>query len=214
EDGRSYYRGHDAIRLAETATLEDIADLLWSEGASFEKSLHPAAAGAATVSRNAAEGKKRGAPKTLSRSAGEAARGRRPRAGEGTPGVGIIERCQVRLAELAAADLAALDLTPQGIARTGRMILYELVASLAERRPAPEPAHVQLAARWQLDTKGADLIRPCLVLLADHELNASTFVARCVASTGATPYAVVSAALSALSGRRHGGASAAAEALV
>ncbi|MBV9330897.1 MAG: hypothetical protein JOZ55_05025, partial [Alphaproteobacteria bacterium] len=41
----------------------------------------------------------------------------------------------------------------------------------------------------------------------------STFVARCVASTGATPYAVVSAALSALSGRRHGGASARAEAL-
>ncbi len=29
EDGRLYYRGHDAIRLAETATLEDIADLLW-----------------------------------------------------------------------------------------------------------------------------------------------------------------------------------------
>ncbi|HEV8678738.1 MAG TPA: citrate synthase, partial [Stellaceae bacterium] len=60
----------------------------------------------------------------------------------------------------------------------------------------------------------ADLVRRCLVLLADHELNASTFVARCVASTGATPYAVVSAALSALSGRRHGGASARAEALL
>jgi citrate synthase len=44
-------------------------------------------------------------------------------------------------------------------------------------------------------------------------LNASTFVARCVASTGATPYAVVAAALAALSGRRHGGASARAEAL-
>jgi citrate synthase len=45
------------------------------------------------------------------------------------------------------------------------------------------------------------------------ELNASTFVARCVASTGATPYEVVSAALAALSGRRHGGASARAQAL-
>src|SRR4051812_36971639 len=29
EGGRLYYRGHDAVRLAETATLEDIADLLW-----------------------------------------------------------------------------------------------------------------------------------------------------------------------------------------
>jgi citrate synthase len=73
--------------------------------------------------------------------------------------------------------------------------------------------HKRLAASWHLDAAGADLIRRCLVLLADHELNASTFVARCVASTGATPYAVVSAALGALSGRRHGGASARAEAL-
>src|SRR5260370_27412036 len=29
EDGRLYYRGHDAIRLADAATLEEIADLLW-----------------------------------------------------------------------------------------------------------------------------------------------------------------------------------------
>src|SRR3954470_13314566 len=29
EDGRLYYRGHDAVRLAETASLEEIADLLW-----------------------------------------------------------------------------------------------------------------------------------------------------------------------------------------
>ena len=72
----------------------------------------------------------------------------------------------------------------------------------------------QRAALWRLDQRGANLIRRCLVLLADHELNASTFVARCVASTGATPYAVVSGALAALSGRRHGGASASAEALL
>jgi citrate synthase len=64
-----------------------------------------------------------------------------------------------------------------------------------------------------LDEARAGILRRCLVLIADHEFNASTFVARCVASTGATPYAVVSAALSALSGRRHGGASARAEAL-
>ena len=73
--------------------------------------------------------------------------------------------------------------------------------------------HCRLAAAWRLNDAGADVLRRCLVLIADHELNASTFVARCVASTGATPYAVVAAALGALSGRRHGGASARAEAL-
>src|SRR5260370_613234 len=75
------------------------------------------------------------------------------------------------------------------------------------------PAPRLVAVGWRLDKARADILRRCLVLIADHELNASTFVARCVASTGATPYAVVSAALSALSGRRHGGASARAEAL-
>jgi citrate synthase len=30
-------------------------------------------------------------------------------------------------------------------------------------------------------------LRRCLVLIADHELNPSTFVARCVASTGGDP---------------------------
>jgi citrate synthase len=46
-----------------------------------------------------------------------------------------------------------------------------------------------------------------LILLADHELNVSTFTARCVASARASPYAVVIAGLSALRGPRHGGAS-------
>src|SRR6266446_4294841 len=31
-DGRFYYRGHDAVKLAETASLEDVAALLWAAG--------------------------------------------------------------------------------------------------------------------------------------------------------------------------------------
>jgi citrate synthase len=140
-----------------------------------------------------------------------------PQAGKGRGGgegqLGVIERCHVRLAELAAGDLAALDLTRAGIVRTGRLILGELAAAVGDSVTSPSPVHRQLAALWGLDEAGADLVRRCLVLLADHELNASTFVARCVASTGATPYAVVSGALAALSGRRHGGQSAQVEAL-
>ena len=48
-------------------------------------------------------------------------------------------------------------------------------------------------------------LEQALILCADHELNASAFAARVVASTGADPYAVVSAALMALSGPKHGG---------
>jgi citrate synthase len=127
--------------------------------------------------------------------------------------VGLIERCQIRLAQLADKDLPALDLTRAGVIRTGWRILRELAGCVAVTRPAPGLIHHQLATAWKLNVVGADILRRCLVLVADHELNASTFVARCVASTHATPYAVVSAALAALSGRRHGGASAQVEAL-
>src|SRR5262249_12053963 len=53
----------------------------------------------------------------------------------------------------------------------------------------------------------AKLFDVCLILHADHELNASTFTARVVAGTLANIYASVVAAIGALSGPLHGGAS-------
>ena len=186
ENGKFYYRGRDALRLAETAALEDVASLLWEDGG-------------AHLAPFAVCGEREG-PAAM-------------RWGGAAP-LGLIERCQIRLAMLADADLPALDLNRPGVIRTGYLILRELAACVAPN-PAPAlPLHRQLAAAWGVDEAGADILRRCLVLLADHELNASTFVARCVASTAATPYAVVAAALMALSGRRHGGASARVEALL
>ncbi len=49
------------------------------------------------------------------------------------------------------------------------------------------------------------LLGSALVFCADHELPVSTFAARCVASSEATPYAVVLAGLAALGGVKHGG---------
>ncbi len=43
------------------------------------------------------------------------------------------------------------------------------------------------------------------MLLADHELNASTFTVRCAASTGVSLYDAIIAGLVALKGPRHGG---------
>src|SRR5665213_1069497 len=187
ESHRLYYRGHDALELADSASLEAVAAILWDEDAT----------------------------QTLSRKRGRGLPARSPvpiplprKGGRAGVGAGSVERCQIHLAELSAADLAALDLSRAGVVRTGQRILGELAACVGGGEPSPRAVHRQLAEAWGLDDAGADLVRRCLVLLADHELNASAFVARCVASTGATPYAVVSAALAALSGRRHGGASA------
>ncbi|MDP3525508.1 MAG: citrate synthase, partial [Hoeflea sp.] len=69
---------------------------------------------------------------------------------------------------------------------------------------ASAPIHQQLASAWGVEALQAGLIRQALVLCADHELNASSFTARCVASTGASLKASVVAALAALSGVRHG----------
>lgn len=70
----------------------------------------------------------------------------------------------------------------------------------------PGPVHRRLARGWSVEDGGADAIRRALVLLADHELNASTFAARVAASTGASPAACLLAGLATLSGPRHGGA--------
>jgi len=70
----------------------------------------------------------------------------------------------------------------------------------------PEPVHRRLAQGWSVGDDGAEAIRRALVLLADHELNASTFAARVAASTGASPAACLLAGLTTVSGPRHGGA--------
>ena len=67
------------------------------------------------------------------------------------------------------------------------------------------PVHRAIAAAWRRP-RAADLIRRALVLLADHELNASTFAVRVVASTGASLTSCVVAGLAAMSGPKHGGA--------
>jgi citrate synthase len=76
------------------------------------------------------------------------------------------------------------------------------------------PIHQRLSAAWALDTEGAELVRQALVLLADHELNPSTFAVRVAASTGAGVPACILAGLATLSGPKHGGAGAALESLL
>jgi len=68
--------------------------------------------------------------------------------------------------------------------------------------------------KFKLNKNGQDIIRDVEIkaldtifsLHADHEQNASTTTVRSVSSTGAHPYAAISAGVSALWGRAHGGA--------
>jgi citrate synthase len=110
---------------------------------------------------------------------------------------------------LAMAMLSSLP-APVDMLASGPALMRVLAAALLQTAPSALPLHRQLAQAWQADPAQAELLRAALVLLADHELNASTFAVRCVASTGASLPAALSSGLAALSGDRHGGGSAAA----
>jgi citrate synthase len=126
----------------------------------------------------------------------------------------FIARAQTHLALTAAADPAAFDTRPEAVTRCGWRILQVLTAAATGRAVTGEAIERQLGSAWRVPPRGAELLRAVLVLCADHELNVSSFTARCVASAGSSPYGVVIAGLAALEGPRHGGSSARAEAML
>lgn len=92
-----------------------------------------------------------------------------------------------------------------------------IVAAFKRLRVGEEPVaprtDMSLAANFlymmngsESDPRQARILDICLILHADHTMNASTFAGRVVGSTLADPYTVVSSALGALSGPLHGGA--------
>ena len=116
------------------------------------------------------------------------------------------------LAARAGEDRPARGRAPLMLAQEAAGLL-DLVADAVAGRAGQPLIHQRLAAAWGLDAAGGDQVRRALVLLADHELNASTFAARVAASTGASLAASALAGLSALSGPLHGGMAARVEAL-
>jgi citrate synthase len=126
----------------------------------------------------------------------------------------FVARAQAVLAATAARDPMAFDLRTASVASAGWRILQILTAVAAHSQVAAPTTEETLARAWRLRGHSVDAIRTTLVLCADHELNVSSFTARCVASAGSHPYAVVIAGLAALEGPKHGGASARAEAML
>jgi citrate synthase len=131
------------------------------------------------------------------------------------PGLTLLEAFGAALPVAGAADLAAHDVRPEAVARTGRRIL-RLLTAIAGGGEVPVGTSVaqHLSTAWTGSTGSARLLDRALVLCADHELNVSSFTVRCVASAGATPYAAVAAGLAALQGAKHGGAVERVEALL
>lgn len=99
-----------------------------------------------------------------------------------------------------------------------RGLVRRMALALALLRPRGDEARLEKAARSERiasalavtlgsgSREQAAAIEHALILMADHELNASAFAARIAASAGTDLYGCVEAALAVLTGPQHGGA--------
>jgi citrate synthase len=196
-DHQLLFRGHDAVGLARTATFEQVAELLWTGELPARPPVWDAA-------------------------------GQPPVADvegiDGIDGFRLDDRLHLAVVLAGASDPLRADLHPAAVAATARSLLLTMVASLPlrgeDRVPrltlpsgGPPIRHTVAGRLWpRLTAKRSatgllSVLNGMLVVLADHELAASTFAARVAASTRADPYAVVGAGLGPLAGPLHGGAS-------
>ena len=170
-DGTLYFRGQNAVDLSRSATLEDVAALLWQSGTlALEGPAYPGMGG--------------------------------------TNGGTVGQRCVEAVAGMVAAG--AWSVLPERALPDANRILRRVALAAAgasaDLCSRVQPVHELLAESWGKGPQAADLIRRALVLCADHELNASTYAARVIASTRASLGAAVLGGLCALGGPLHGGA--------
>lgn len=127
-----------------------------------------------------------------------------------------VEQFRAGLSNAALLDRQHLDAPEPDYRPLARRILWLIVALLpaSDMDGDPEDSEetsLAEAVATRLLPAPDDVRQPlvpaietALIVIAEHELNASAFAARVVASTGADPYACMTAALSGMSGPQHG----------
>jgi citrate synthase len=120
-----------------------------------------------------------------------------------------LQRAFLALGMRAATDLSSYGRTLPVLQAEAASVLVTLADAILggdHRHGRPAAIHHQAVSKWNRPA-AADIARRALVLLADHELNASTFATRVAVSTGAPLAAGVLSGLATLSGPLHGRAS-------
>jgi citrate synthase len=202
-DGRAgllFYRGYDINDLAGRASFEEIAFLLQRGKAPDQGELDAYRA-------ELAAGRQLGA--LAANDLAAIARSQRP-----------MEALRSLVSLGSAGDPDAASNAPAANQRKAARLTAQqpvLIAAYHAARfgrelPAADPS-LGLAANFLLqltgtrvDERAAEIFDTCLVLHADHTMNASTFAARVCAATLADMHSAVVAALGTLSGPLHGGA--------
>jgi citrate synthase len=198
--GRMVYRGYDAIQLAGHVTYEEVVHLLWegdlpnrAQLAAFSQQMVENREVPAEVLDHMKRFPSTANPMDVLRSAVSIMGLYDP--DSGAYGGDALRRKSVRLTARLATLAAAWDRI-----RRGQTPL----------RPDPTLGHsanfLYMVTGQKPDALSVEAMDMYLCLLADHDLNASTFSACVVVSTLSDLYSAVTAALGALKGPLHGGA--------
>ncbi|MFJ3925089.1 citrate synthase [Streptomyces sp. NPDC090022] len=218
EPDRYWFRGVDAVALAQRYAYEEVAEWLWTgrlpHGARLTAPPHLLAAARRAVAALPEHS-------------------------------GPIDRLRVATAAAAAADPLRFDLAPEAVLGTARCLIPTLVGALppagapgggaeapgdgaeapgdgaeapgdgaeapGDGAGGPDRLARQLWARLTprpAEPAAVEILDLALALLTDHDLAASTLAVRVAASAHAHPYACVSAGLGVLEGPLHGAAGA------
>jgi citrate synthase len=173
-DRALFYRGVNVEELAQHATFEATASLLWgcAEQEAFTAEIPTLPRTFTKLSKLLAEESDTNRAMSL---------------------LPLFEECNPR----------AYDLSPPGMARTGADVLRALAAiAVGAARPLSEPLHQFIARHINANSLQTELIRRQLVLAADHGFEPGTVAVRALASTGVTPWRSVIAGLAVILGRR------------
>ena len=200
EKGELIYQGYNIHELAEHSTFEEVIFLLWnkrlptsSELAELEQSLRSSYELPAQIIDLMKQFPKDADP---------------------------IDVLRTTVSALEFYDSTARDLSREASIKTAIRLTaqFPTIVAVADRirrglEPVAPSSSLNIAANFLYMLRGeepserdARIFDICLILHADHELNASTFTARVVAGTLADMYACITGAIGALSGPLHGGA--------
>ncbi|GIW92679.1 MAG: citrate synthase [Pirellulaceae bacterium] len=199
-EGGLRYRGYDACRLAARKTFDEVAYLLLEGELPEERQL---ADFRSSIATNA----------TLPASLAALLRAL-PR--DSSP----MDVLRTAASTLGTCDALRFDNSRAANLQKSRQLLGQLPLALAVFWRAPEGNALPnwradasiaeniltLLGRGEVDAESVRALDMTLVLYAEHELAASTFAARVVASTLSDLHAAVTAAIGALKGPLHGGA--------
>jgi citrate synthase len=206
--GRLWYVGYDIHDLARYSTFEETVFLLhhqWLPGREELEEL---------IAQLVDE-----------RELDQLLRGLMPTFGEATSPMSML---RTSVSAASAYDPDGWDQSPEANLRKALRLVARFPTMIAAyhrqrtgRDPVPPNPKLPHAANFlsmltgeEPDEEAARAFDVCLILHADHTMNASTFVARVVASTLSDMHSAITAAIAALKGPLHGGANEAVHAML